>query len=472
MALTPERRRVLLVEPDAAMRERVETVLVGAGYDVRAVADGSDDDLPRWGCDAVIAPFEGGRDEGEARIRQLKRLGGGAPVLLLVDPAEARGAVRALRHGIEDYLLRPPDPFEVRARLQRILEHHDLDSHLRFLQGEMSKKSGLRALEVRSPAMRAALDRVLRVAPMRSTVLIFGESGVGKELVARSIHFNSPRRERPFVALNCAAIPASLIESELFGHERGSFTGAHARSRGKFEIAHGGTLFLDEIGEMEPSTQVKLLRVLEERELMRVGGDQSVRIDVRVIAATNADLDALVAAGRFRQDLYYRLKVVIIRVPPLRERRQDTPHLVRGFLDDLSRANAVEPKRITDEALAVLTDYAWPGNVRELKNLLESMLVSVTGDVIGLDDLPRHVRPTRDASVGAHVEPGTTLAEVERQVIQRTLERTGGNRTHAAELLDIGVRTLQRKIRLYRLAVPPKRRRSRSRPSQPRDPSA
>jgi DNA-binding NtrC family response regulator len=201
--------------------------------------------------------------------------------------------------------------------------------------------------------------------------------------------------------------------------------------------------------------------VLEERELMRVGGDQSLRIDVRVIAATNADLEALVAGGRFRQDLYYRLKVVTIRVPPLRERRPDTPHLVRGFLEELSRANAVEPKRISDEALAALTEYAWPGNVRELKNLLESLLVSVTGDVIGLDDLPRHVRPAFDPSAPPHLEPGATLADVERQIIQRTLERTGGNRTHAAELLAIGVRTLQRKIRRYGLDVPPKRRRPR-----------
>jgi DNA-binding NtrC family response regulator len=462
MDISTGSKRILLVEPDDRMRDRVEAVLQGAGYDV-ATPPGpglSIDQLGSGQFDATLVALEWAGPDHERTLRELKRLGG-APVLVLCGPHDVRAAVRLLRQGAEDYLLRPPDPLEVSARLERILERHELDSRISFFQDEISKKSALRSLEVRSPAMRAVLERLLRVAPMRSTVLIYGESGVGKELVARAIHFNSPRRNRPFIPLNCAAIPASLIESELFGHERGSFTGAHARTRGKFEIAHGGTLFLDEIGEMDPATQVRLLRVLEERELMRVGGDRSIKVDVRVIAATNADLDDLVAKGEFRQDLYYRLKVVTIRVPPLRERRLDTPHLVRDFLEGLARANAVEPKSVTDETLAVLTEYSWPGNVRELKNLMESLLVSVSGAQIRVEDLPPNVRRDRAPRGPPGIEPGTTLAEMERELIRSTLEYTGGNRTHSAELLGIGVRTLQRKIQAYGLTVPSRRRRSR-----------
>jgi DNA-binding NtrC family response regulator len=460
VSFEPGTKRLLLLEPDERMRDRVEAVLLGAGYEVSAPAEIDLGGIARREYDAVIAAVERGGDPA-TWIAELKRAIGGAPLLVLCRASEVATAVRLLQLGADDYLLRPPDQYEVRTRLQRILERHELDTRVSFFQDEMSKKSGLRSLEVRSPKMRTVLDRLLRVAPMRSTVLINGESGVGKELVARAIHFNSPRRKRPFIALNCAAIPGTLIESELFGHERGSFTGAHARSRGKFEIAHGGTLFLDEIGEMVPETQVKLLRVLEAREFMRVGGGESLRVDVRVIAATNADLESLVAAGQFRQDLYYRLKVVTIRVPPLRERRLDLPHLVQSFLVELSRANAVQPKSIADEALAALTEYSWPGNVRELKNLMESLLVSVTGSSVGLDDLPRHIRQDRGAPENASVEPGCTLAEMERELIRKTLEHTGGNRTHSAELLGIGVRTLQRKIRSYGLSIPPVRRRPR-----------
>jgi DNA-binding NtrC family response regulator len=464
MGISPETKRILLIEPDDGMRDRVEAILLGAGYDVTAHPgpDPPADQLGRRQFDAIVASLRQADPDPARRIRELKRRGG-APVLVLCEPGEVRLAVRLLHQGAEDYLLRPPDAFEVRARLERILERHELDSRISFYQDEMSKKSGVRSIEVRSPAMRSVMDRMLRVAPMRSTVLIYGESGVGKELVARAIHFNSPRRGRPFIGLNCAAIPGSLIESELFGHERGSFTGAHSRTQGKFEIAHGGTLFLDEIGEMEPATQVKLLRVLEEREFMRVGGSDSIRVDVRVIAATNAALEDLVAEGEFRRDLYYRLKVVTIRVPPLRERRLDTPYLVRSFLDELSRTNAVEPKSIADDALAKLTDYSWPGNVRELKNLIESLLVSVTGSEIRLEDLPPHVHRDRTPPERTGIEPGTTLAQLERELIRRTLEHTGGNRTHSAELLGIGVRTLQRKIRGYALDVPPTRRRPRGR---------
>jgi transcriptional regulator with PAS, ATPase and Fis domain len=293
-------------------------------------------------------------------------------------------------------------------------------------------------------------------------VLIQGESGVGKELVARSIHFNSPRRDRPFIALNCAAMPGNLIESELFGHEKGAFTGALARNRGKFEIASDGTLFLDEIGEMELATQAKLLRVLEERDFMRIGGDRSIKVDVRLIAATNANLEERVARNQFRQDLYYRLKVVTIRVPPLRERRQDISKLIDTFLDQLARANAVPRKTIAPEAVSVLRDYEWPGNVRELKNVLESVLVSTHGTTIEVADLPSAVRGQPKNLHGLELSPGMTLEDAERELIRRTLVYTGGNRTHSADLLGIGVRTLQRKIHSFGIDIAPRRRRRRT----------
>jgi DNA-binding NtrC family response regulator len=459
----PQTRYVLLIDRDDAMRERVRAILAGAGFRVTDCADfgRAERKLAVERHDAAVVSLDWPLRDNARRVRSLRRHAEEIPLLLLCEPNRVDQAVKALRHGADDYLLRPPDPFELRARLDRILERRDLDSRIAFFQDELSKRSTLRSLEARSPSMRAALSRVMRVAPMRSTVLIYGESGVGKELVARSIHFNSPRRERPFIALNCAAMPASLIETELFGHEKGSFTGAHARVRGKFEIAHSGTLFLDEIGEMEAGTQAKLLRVLEQREFMRVGGDRSVRVDVRVIAATNADLDRMAAERRFRRDLYYRLKVVTITVPPLRERRDDIPHLVSTFLEELARENAAPGKRVSPEALVALETYAWPGNVRELKNILESILVSVPGSVIRPEDLPEVMRPAQGIRRPVEFEPGTTLAEMERELILRTLEHTGGNRTHSASLLGIGVRTLQRKIRAFGIDVAPKRRRSR-----------
>jgi DNA-binding NtrC family response regulator len=457
-----ETKRLVLIESDPHMRDRVSRALVRDRYEVAPAANAREaaERMAERPYDAVVAALADLNPAGGvAAIKSSARF---TPLIVLCDPDRVRAGVKALRQGADDYMLRPPDPFELRRRLARILERRDLDSRISFFQGELAKKYGHTSFEVRSPAMRAVLDRVLRVAPMRTTVLIQGESGVGKELVARAIHFSSPRRDHPFIALNCAAIPASLIESELFGHERGSFTGALSRVRGKFEIADRGTLFLDEIGEMDPATQAKLLRVLDEKEFMRIGGDQSVRVDVRVIAATNADLEDKVASREFRQDLYYRLKVVTIRVPPLRERRLDIRALTTTFLEQLARANAVPPKDITPEAAAALERHDWPGNVRELKNVLESVLVSTTGSLVRLEDLPTHLhRPPETALVDA--EPGTTLAQMERELIRRTLEATGGNRTHSAGLLDIGVRTLQRKIRSYGLDIAPRRRRRRGR---------
>ncbi len=461
----PGAKSILVLIEDPSAQDEVSALLARSGYQPTPVStpDEAAQALHWRHHDAAILDMDLASSDPFEVLRSLRKSHPGTAVLVLASADRLQSAVHALRQGAEDYLLRPPDAFELRSRLGRILERHDMDSRIALLQGELSKKQGLKSLVNRSPAMQAVLDRMLRIAPMKATVLVHGESGVGKELVARAIHFHSPRRDFPFIALNCAAMPQSLIESELFGHEKGSFTGAHARARGKFEIAHRGTLFLDEIGELDPATQAKLLRVLEEKEFMRVGGDQSIRVDVRVIAATNADLEDLVQRARFRRDLYYRLKVLTIHVPPLRQRRADIPVLVETFLEELSRINAIRPRSMLPEALAALRSYHWPGNVRELKNILESVLVSCSSDVIGLDDLPPSIR--RGSAVADHTDLSevTTISEMERELVRRALERTGGNRTHSAALLGIGVRTLQRKIRAFGLEIPSKRRRPRRR---------
>ena len=457
--------RILLLEGRPDERAKAAQVLTGEGYLVQqmSLGPGVFRSLEDQSHDAVALFPDGASSAGVTWVRSFRDRFPRLPVFTLVTPKQIALAIECLRAGSEDYLLIPLNPVELRARLGRVLERNELDSRIAWFQDELSKKSQYRKPEVRSPAMRAALDRAIRVAPMRSNVLITGESGVGKELVARAIHLNSPRCDAPFIALNCAAMPSSLIESELFGHEKGAFTGAIARSRGKFEIATHGTLFLDEIGEMDLQSQAKLLRVLEEREFMRIGGDRSIRVDVRVIAATNADLEVMVAERRFRRDLYYRLKVVVIPVPPLRDRKQDIPYLVETFLDQLSRSNAVPRKVMSKEALAYLQAYSWPGNVRELKNVLESVLVSTRGDRVEQEDLPGVVLKVEPVHSESGLRPGTTLEEVERDLIRLTLEHTGGNRTHSAALMGIGVRTLQRKIQSYGIDIAPRRRRPRKR---------
>jgi len=459
-----ETSRIILIEGDSQIRKAVEAILRPGPYTLLPFANLREaaPALRLREHDAVIASLEWPAPASASAMRSLKRQAGPSPVMLLTSPNRIDAAVRALRHGAADYLIRPPDPVELKTRLQRILDRRDLNSRLAFFHDEFSKRATAKKIEAHSPAMKSVVDRFLRVAPSRSTVLISGESGVGKELVARSIHFNSPRRERAFIALNCAAMPVNLIESELFGHEKGSFTGAHARVRGKFEIAHRGSLFLDEIGEMDRGTQAKLLRVLDHKEFMRVGGHQTIRVDVRLIAATNANLEDMVQEGTFRKDLYYRLKVVSLLVPPLRERRLDIPYLIDTFLDELSGSNAVQRRNVSPDALAALTDHAWPGNVRELKNLLESLLVTTDGDEIGIEDLPRSVRGPRAEVEASELVAGTTLEQMERALIRRTLEHTGGNRTHSAALLGIGVRTLQRKMQAYDIRIRSTRRRQRN----------
>jgi len=301
--------------------------------------------------------------------------------------------------------------------------------------------------------MLAVFDTVQQVAPTRATVLVQGETGTGKELVAHAIHNLSPRKNGPFIAVHAAALPSALLESELFGHEKGSFTGAVERRIGRFELADGGTLFLDEIGELEPVLQVKLLRVLEERAFERVGGQKTITSDVRLVAATNRDLKKLVSEGKFRDDLFYRLSVVTVTLPPLRERREDIPLLVRAFLDELSRENNKRVAELTAEALNVLMSYDWPGNVRELRNCMEQMVVLARGERLTVRDVPAAIRGGADLTRISVVRPGGTMTveEAEKQLIVQALKETSGNRTRAAQKIGMSRRTLHRKLKQFGL---------------------
>ena len=377
-------------------------------------------------------------------------------VILVTGFGTIESAVEAMRVGADDYLTKPVELYELRRRVRNLMERKQLKEEVTNLREMLDKRFGFESIIGQSPGMEHLFDQIRTVAPTRSTVLVVGESGTGKELVAKALHQASPRRDERFLAINCGAIPMDILESELFGHERGSFTGAVARKVGKFELAHKGSLFLDEISELVPELQVKLLRVLEERQIMRVGGGDLIDVDFRLIAATNRDLAKEVRDERFRQDLFYRLKVVTLEIPPLRDRVEDIPLLVEHFLEEFAPEHDREvPPTLSRDALRVLKRYSWPGNVRELRNVIESALIFLKGGEIEVTDLPVEVRSSQGvvaARTPVQSPHGETrsMAEIERQAIEETLERTGGHRAEAARLLGIGLRTLQRKLKDYR----------------------
>ena len=456
-----EGKQILLI--DSVPRLEVELMLRGLGLEVRSVASVKSalDLSAREEFDMALVDVGLAGEGSEGLVAQLRAKEAVPSIVILTAEDSVRRAIRGLDQGADDYLVRPLDRAEVMARVGRILERRHADDRALLFQRELSRKYLVGNLVSRSEGMRLVRDQILQVAAARSNVLILGESGVGKELVAKAIHYNSARREAPFIAINCCAIPVSLIESELFGHERGAFTGAVDRQKGKFEMAEGGTIFLDEVGEMDLRTQAKLLRALEQREFMRVGGGREVRVDVRVLAATNSHLEDLLRKGRLRDDLYFRLKVITIPVPPLRERLEDIPDLARTLLEQICRDNGLRPRRLTARAIRTLQRYSWPGNVREPKNVLESTAITRVGDIIRATDLPAAI-PGRERPGLPRARPctGATMREMERELIRRTLTHHEGNRTQAARTLHIGVRTLQRKIKHYdiRIAAVPGRR--------------
>jgi DNA-binding NtrC family response regulator len=358
-------------------------------------------------------------------------------------------AVSALQLGAFDYLTKPVKPEELTHRIRQAIEKQSMAEEIARLHAQIKDRRGLGKMIGQCDAMRKVFERIQLVADTNSTVLIVGESGTGKELAARAVHEHSKRCTRPFLPVNCAAIPDTLIESELFGHEKGAFTGAISRREGLFQAAAGGTLFIDEIGELQLGLQSKLLRAIEDKRILPVGSTREVEVDVRLVAATNRDLKQRVDAGQFREDLYYRLRVVELVLPPLRERREDIPLLVRHFIDQIAPDNNRPVRDITPEALEAIQAYTWPGNVREQRNTLESIIVLSLKDRIELADLPPHVTGAKPFQ--SILKSGMTLSELEREAIRRGLEEHNGHRARTAEALGISVRTLQRKIQEYGL---------------------
>lgn len=428
--------KILIVEDEPKMAFLLEVELKDAGHRTTSVTDGMEAvrRVEREHFDIVITDL---RMEGMDGIEVLERVKGLDPqteVVLITAYATAQTAVDAMKKGAYDYIIKPFDVEELKLLVKRIEEKQGLLYENALLQ-EKARREGL-LVGGRSPAMRKVLELIDKVAPTDATVLVLGESGTGKELVARRIHHLSPRRDRPLVAVHCATFPENLLESELFGYERGAFTGATRRKVGHFEYADGGTIFLDEVGELPTSVQAKLLRFLQEKQFTRIGGVEPVRVDVRVIAATNRDLEREVMEGRFREDLFYRLNVFPIELPPLRERREDIPLLVEHFLRQRNRP----PDVVSPEAMEALLTYDWPGNVRELENVIERALILAGEERITPDLLP-FGRPKAGAKVELPDE-GVNLEEVERELIIQALEKTGWNKAKAAKLLGISRRRL------------------------------
>jgi len=445
---------ILVVDDDLAHRTMLKTLLSGWGYDVSEAGDGAAaiEAVRKGPFDLVLMDIRMIKISGLEALQEIKEFNPAIPVIIMTAYASVETAVEALKKGAYDYLTKPLDFDELKLLLERAMDHSRLKEENRLLRESLGKHFDKGNLIGRSPAMTKLLETVAQVAPSEATVLITGESGTGKEMIAGAIHFNSPRREGPFIKINCAAITETLLESELFGHEKGAFTGADRRKEGKFRQADGGTIFLDEVSEMSTAMQIKLLRVLQERELTRVGGSEVVKVDVRVITATNRDLIAYIQSGRFREDLYYRLNVVTLHVPPLRERREDIPLLAQHFLGTFSDKNRKAIKGFTPRAMDRLLKYAWPGNIRELMNAVERAVVLSRGDF--LDETAIAPLETGTASglavCGSAAEPeNMPLEEVEKLTILRTLDQSGGNKSETARRLGITRRTLHQKLKKY-----------------------
>jgi DNA-binding NtrC family response regulator len=444
---------ILVAEDDLHTRESLGRALVRAGYRTLSARDGIEAlaVLRREPVDVLLTDLKMPGADGMTLLERARTESPDTVVIILTAFATVDLAVEAMKKGAYDFVTKPIHLDKLELLLRHALEARRLVRENRELRLRLQETTGLTRLLGESAAMERLRDTIRQVAATDATVLILGESGTGKELVAEAVHGGGARTEGPLVKVSCAALPEGLLESELFGHERGAFTGARDRRKGRFELASGGTLFLDEVGDLDPQTQAKLLRVLQEQEFERVGGTETIRVDVRLISATNRDLEDLVAEGSFREDLYYRLNVVPIRVPPLRERVEDVPLLVAHFLRVFAERWRKSIPDVTPEALALLCRHSWPGNVRELQHLVESLLALSRGGPISASDLPPALRGADRASGSADRAADASLRDLERQAIARTLVATGGNRRKAAEILGIGLKTLYRKINEFGL---------------------
>ncbi len=450
--MSGERTKILVVDDEEIVRESLGGWLEKDGYQVECAEDGPSA-LNRLAAEPraiLVADLKMPGMDGLQLLERAKRLQPDLAVVIMTAYATVDTAVSAMKLGAYDYLMKPFDPEELSLMMQKITAQQALVRENAVLRQALKKEQGFRDLVSKSPAMQAVFERARAAARAASTVLILGESGTGKEVLARAIHAESPRAQKAFVAVSCASLTESLLESELFGHERGAFTGASARRKGKFEAADGGTLFLDEIGDIGPKLQLDLLRVLEERALQRLGGNELIRVDVRIIAATNRDLKKAVASGAFREDLFYRLDVIPLPLPPLRQRPEDIPLLVERFLERLSVELMKPLEGVSAEAMAALLAHPWPGNVRELRNALERAAVVAHGPVLQLADLGLPA-PAATPPPGAAPGPLPTLDAVERKHVAAVLASTGGNVSQAARVLGIDRVTLYARMRKYGL---------------------
>lgn len=450
-----EKKTVLVVDDDSAHRTMLKTLVGGWGYNIDEADDGSVaiEAVKKRPFDLILMDVRMLKVSGLEALTSIKAFNPAIPVIIMTAYSSVETAIEALKKGAYDYLTKPLDFDKLRLTIERIMEHTQLKEENRILKESLGKHFDMQNIIGRSSAMANLLETVAHVAPSEATVMITGESGTGKELIAGAIHYNSPRKSGPFIKINCAAITETLLESELFGHEKGSFTGADRRKEGRFLQAHGGSLFLDEVSEMSLTMQVKLLRVLQEREVTRVGGDQVINVDTRVIAATNKNLIESISLGLFREDLYYRLNVVGLELPPLRERRDDIPLLAQHFLDMFAKKNHKEIKGFTPRAMDLLIRYDWPGNVRELMNAIERCVVLARSEYIDSENLNtiQNLSQTDSKPLPFYEEKdnSVSLEDVEKTAILRMLEHVSGNKSEAARRLGITRKTLHKKLKKY-----------------------
>jgi two-component system response regulator HydG len=445
---------ILVVDDDQAHRSMLRTLLGGWGFSVEEADDGARaiERVHEKSFDLVLMDVRMVEVSGLQALPEIKKFNPAIPIIIMTAYSSVETAVEALKKGAYDYLGKPLDFDELKLAIERAMDHSQLKEENRALKERLGSGFNTGDIIGRSRVMLELLETVSLVAPTEATVLITGESGTGKELIARAIHANSPRRQKPYIQINCAAITETLLESELFGHEKGAFTGADRRREGRFRLAHGGSMFLDEVSEMSVAMQAKLLRVLQEKEIQRVGGDEVLKVDVRVMAATNRDLKKEIEAGGFREDLYYRLNVVTLAVPALRERREDIPLLVQHFLETFVEKNRKQIKGFTPQSMDRLVRYDWPGNVRELMNAVERGVILCRGEYIAEKDFPLSVSEAEvsESDLAREGLPADLpLEEVEKVTILNTLESAGGNKSEAARRLGITRRTLHKKLKKY-----------------------
>jgi len=456
-----ERAKILIAEDEKTQRDLLEGFLKKEGFSVEAVANGREalQRLQGGFFDIVALDYKMPELDGLQTLKEIRKLDPDLPVIMMTAYGTIETAVASMKEGALDYLTKPIDLEEFLIKFRKIMERSNLIQENKELKARLQERFTAQNIVSGSPKMEEVMGLVARVAPSQATVLIQGESGTGKELIANAIHYASPRSEKPWVKVSCAAIPETLLESELFGHEKGAFTGANQRRIGRFEEADGGSIFLDEIGDLSPSTQVKLLRILQDKEFQRLGSNLNVKTDVRVITATHRNLEEAIKKGLFREDLYYRLNVISITLPPLRERREDIPLLINYFLEKYSKENQKLISDISKEARALLLRYPYPGNVRELENLIERAVVLCREEIITTQDLPFHLKEEKSEKLWESSKKEKTLPEsleeIERDSILKALHQHQGVQTKAAESLGISERVLRYKMKKYRIRSNP-----------------